>query len=41
MDEGDYREKERFMATEVETLREKLRMKDEEKKEIYNREERI
>jgi len=29
------------MVTEVETLKEKLRMKEDEKKECYTREERI
>jgi len=32
-DEIDIREKIRYMETEIDTLREKLRLKDEEKKE--------
>jgi len=35
------REKEKFLSTEVENLKDKLRLKDDEKKEIYSREERI
>lgn len=32
-EEIDWREKLRYMETEIETLREKLRLKDEEKKD--------
>jgi hypothetical protein len=34
-EDGDLKEKERFLSTEVEGLKEKLRFKEEEKKEIY------
>lgn len=40
-DEFDLREKEQYLATEVGTLREKLYNRDEEKKEIYLREEKM
>jgi len=40
-DEQDLKQKEKFLATEVEDLRGKLRNKDEEKQESYTREERM
>lgn len=41
VDETELREKEKFLATEAEDLRNKLREADEQKKEAYYREEKI
>ena len=40
-EEQELREKESFLTTEVEGLREKMRSKDEEKDQSHSREERM
>jgi hypothetical protein len=35
------REKEKFLVTEIENLKDKLRTKDDEKKECYTREDKM
>lgn len=41
MEENDVRERMRYLETECEQLREKLRLKEDEKRDQYAREEKI
>lgn len=40
-DELDVRDKERFLSTEVEVLKEKCRSKEQEARDCYSREEKV